>query len=300
MSDYEVPFLKRRSVQLTALLLALIIFAVYSLRTENASERQLRVAALAFLEAADAGNFAVCRGQTKLEDDRFRFFIENRKALGKASERTLARQEPLRFNERTGYLYTFQTKFDDIPLRESVAVLAGPDGATDIFSARFHYPRLPRPLPHTHYNGPEREEIRAQTLAGVQAFDQGNWKYFQSIARHETGSARADNAAPLIRFKERFGNPVNRSPLQEIRHQDGLPGCSNLQIVCVVNRTSYKMKETILLSEEIVYLVRDAMMPHPTWEVYAFDPGKPRKITVPRPPAARPDRRKPAAPAPQP
>ena len=71
--------------------------------------------------------------------------------------------------------------------------------------------------------------------------------------------------------------------MQETRYQETLPGCLHLGILRVTNRTSYKVKNVTWVAEEFVWLVLNRLYDQPRWEVYAFEPGKPQRLTPPPP-----------------
>ncbi len=278
--DRSVPFWRQRTFYMILLFLAIIGYGAYRfLWSGPPSDKALQQMALSFLESGDRGEFEECRKMTSIPEARLLMFRENRKSLGELKSRQLRRQEPLRFNTRTGFIYFFSSKFENANVREVIAVLGEPDKPLDIFSVRYEYERLPRPNSSQHYNGLDAAAVRRQAARASQAFDRCEWKYFEAISRRDTGHERRNAGAPLKAFQEKFGKPVNRSSALEMRYVESLPGCVNLSIIRVLNQTSYKVKEVVHTAEEYVYLVRDRAAEKPEWTVYAFTPGTPKKIT---------------------
>ncbi len=278
--DDSVPFWRKRIFQLVLLLLAVIAYGTYRLFwTGPPTDAALQKAATTFLEAGDRGDFDACRKMTAIPEERFAMYRENRKSLGELKSRDLRRQDPLRFNTKTGFIYFYSSKFANANIREVIAVLGEPEKPLDIFSVRYEYERLPRPESSQHYNGLEGAFIRQQAARAAQAYDRREWKYFESISRRDTGYERRNAGAALRAFMDKFGRSINRTPALEMRYTESLPGCVNLSIVRVLNQTSYKMNDAVYLSDEYVYLVRDSSAEKPEWAVYAFNPGIPKKIT---------------------
>ncbi len=269
------------------LLLLLIVVAIgvfgYRLCSGSMTDRTLETAALRFLEAGDAGDFDLCRQLTGLDGQRFAVFRANRSSLGALKSRTLVSRSPLRFNQRTGWLFFFDGNFENGVVREEIAVLTEPGKEPDVYSVRYEYARLPRPVSRSHYSGSGSAAIRAQVERCAEAYDRREWKYFEAIARRETGNERRGAGQGLEKFRKRFGDPVARSLMQETRYQETLPGCLHLGILRVTNRTSYKVKNVTWVAEEFVWLVLNRMDDQPRWEVYAFEPGKPQRLTPPPP-----------------
>ena len=211
------------------LLLLLIAVAIgifgYRLFSGGMADRTLEAAALRFLEAGDAGDFELCRKLTGLDGQRFAVFRANRSSLGALKERTLVSRSPLRFNQRTGWLFFFNGNFENGAVREEIAVLTEPGKEPDVYSVRYEYARLPRPVSRVHYSGSAAAAVRAQVERCAEAYDHREWKYFEAIARRETGNERRGAGRGLENFRKRFGDPVARSLMQEVRYQETLPGC---------------------------------------------------------------------------
>jgi hypothetical protein len=278
--DDSIPFWRKRIFQLVVVLLAVIGYGTYRLIwTGPPSDAALQKAATTFLEAGDRGEFEVCRKMTAIPEERLAMYRENRKSLGELKSRDLRRQDPLRFNTKTGFIYFYSSKFENANIREVIAVLGEPEKPLDIFSVRYEYERLPRPESSQHYNGIDGAFVRQQAARAAQAYDRGEWKYFEAIARRDTGHERRNAGAALKAFQDKFGKPINRTSALEMRYTESLPGCVNLAIIRVLNQTSYKVKDVVYLADEYVYLVLDRAAEKPEWAVYAFNPGMPRKIT---------------------
>ena len=113
----------------------------------------------------------------------------------------------------------------------------------------------------------------------AQAFDKGEWKYFEALGRREIGYERRGAGRPLMQFQKRFGAAVSRAPMLSVRFQRALPGCVHLSLMQVVNRTGYRVKNVSFDCEETVYFVLDMTAVKPEWQVYAFTPGSPRRVT---------------------
>ena len=87
-----------------------------------------------------------------------------------------------------------------------------------------------------------------------------------------------------MQFQKRFGVAVSRAPMLSVRFQRALPGCVHLSLMQVVNRTGYRVKNVSFDCEETVCFVLDMTAVKPEWQVYAFTPGSPRRVTpLPKP-----------------
>ncbi len=280
MMDRSTPLWRQRWFWLLLLLLAVGAWAVWHWLGGSASDRTLEKTALSFLGSADAGDFESCRKQTGIEDRRFAMFKANRESLGALKERRLVRREPLRFNNRTGWLFYFSSQFENARIREIIAVLTEADKPVEIFSVRYEYERLPRPTPTAHYSGLDAAAVRQQAQRAALAYDRGEWKFFEAIGRRDVGYERRGAGKALAKVQEKFGKVINRSTAAELRYVESLPGCINLSVIRVLNRTSYQVKNQVFTADEYVYLVLDRAAEKPEWAVYGFTPGTPRRIRV--------------------
>lgn len=303
-SDADIPFWRRRIVWLAAALVAVLTVVTVRSCRDVTGETFLRKRAEAFLTAGDREDFEACRKAGTLEEKQLRIYRLNRQSLGKLVNRSAARATPLKFGAKEGYLFTFVSRFAEADgIEERVAVLVEPESRkVEIFSVNYHYRRMPRPELKDSYPGTIPADVRAKTLRTGQAFDHGEWKYFEALGRREIGYERRGAGAPLARFQQRFGKATSRAPMMSVRFQRSLPGCVHLSLMRVTNRTGYRVKNISYDCEETVFFMLDMTAQHPEWQVYAFSPGQPKRITpLPkkRPaakPAAKPAEAKPAAP----
>ena len=292
--DMSVPFWQRRIVWLCGVLVLALALVVFRSCRDVTGEAKLRQYAMNFLESADAGDYETCRKVGTMAERDWNVFRLNRQSLGKLKMRTPGRVTPLKFGTREGYLFAFVSDFEEAAgLQENIAVLANPESrSVEIFSAHYKYRHLPRPELKDSYPGRIPSDIRAKTLRTAQAFDKGEWKYFEAIGRREIGYERRGAGRPLMQFQKRFGTAVSRAPMLSVRFQRALPGCVHLSLMQVVNRTGYRVKNVSFDCEETVYFVLDMTAVKPEWQVYAFTPGSPRRVTpLPKKPAVQ----KPAA-----
>ena len=280
-SSYEMPFWRRRIVWLCGILLLAAGFVVFRSCRDVTGEARLREFALAFLEAGDLGDFQKCRSVGTMAEKDLHVFRLNRQSLGKLVKRTPGRVTPLKFGEKEGFLFAFISDFEaGTGLQENIAVLAEPSRRTvEIFSAHYKYRRLIRPETTESYPGRIPADIRVKTLRTAQAFDKQEWKYFEALGRRGLGYERRGAGRPLMQFQKKYGVAVSRAPMLSVRVQRSLPGCVHLSVMQVVNRTGYTVKNIFYDCDETVYFVLDVTAPKPEWQVYAFHPGTPRRIT---------------------
>ena len=279
--DTAVPFWRRRIVWLVGVLVLSLIYVLFRSCRDVTGEARLRECALEFLEAADAGDYENCRKAGTMKDRDLHVFRLNRESLGKLVKRTPGRVTPLRFGEKQGYLFAFVSDFEEgTGLQENIAVLAHPEKREmEIFSAHYKYQRLIRPELKESYPGRIPPDVRAKVLRTAQAFDKKEWKYFEALGRREVGYERRGAGRPLMQFQKRFGVAVSRAPMLSVRYQQTLPGCVHLALMQVVNRTGYRVKNVSYDCDETVHFMLDRTAVKPEWQVYAFSPGTPRRIT---------------------
>lgn len=280
-SNYEVPFWRRRIVWLCGILILAAGWMVFRGCRAVTGEEYLREFACSFLEAGDRGDFETCRRVGTMAEKDLHVFRLNRQSLGRLVKRTPGRITPLKFGQKEGYLFSFTSDFAEAAgLQENIAVLANPESReVEIFSAHYKYRRLIRPAGTESYPGRIPADIRTKTLRTAQAFDQGEWKYFEALGRRELGYERRGAGKPLMQFQKRFGTAVSRAPMLSVRVQRSLPGCVHLSVMQVVNRTGYRVKNISYDCDETVYFVLDMTAAKPEWQVYAFHPGTPKRIT---------------------
>lgn len=279
--DISIPFWRRRIVWLCGFLVLALLLVLFRSCRDVTGEAKLREYAMQFLEAADAGDYEACRKVGTMAERDWNVFRLNRQSLGKLLKRTPGRVTPLKFGMREGYLFAFISDFEEASgLQENIAVLANPESRTmEIFSAHYKYRHLPRPELKDSYPGRIPSDVRSKTLRAAQAFDRKEWKYFEAIARREIGYERRGAGRPLMQFQKRFGVAVSRSSMLSVRFQRALPGCVHFSLMQVVNRTGYLVKNVSYDCEETVYFVLDMTAVKPEWQVYAFSPGSPRRVT---------------------
>ena len=280
-NDAGIPFWRRRIVWLAAILLAVITVVVVRSCRDVTGDAFLRKRAAAFLEAGDRGDFEACRKAGTLEERQMRVYRLNRQSLGKLVRREPSRTTPLKFGKKEGYLFTFLSDFAEASgIEERVAVLAEPESRqVEIFSVGYHYRRIPRPELKDSYPGSIPADVRTKVLRTAQAFDNGEWKYFEAICRREIGYERRGAGVPLAKFQQRFGKAVSRAPMYQVRFQRSLPGSVHLSLMRVTNRTGYRVKNVSYDCDETVFMVMDVTAERPDWQVYAFSPGQPKRIT---------------------
>ena len=298
-TEVQVPLWRRRIVWLAAVLLAVLTAAVVRGCRDVTGESFLRGRAQNFLEAGDREDFEACRKAGTLAERQLRVYRLNRQSLGKLVKRSPYRCAALKFGKKEGYLFTFVSDFAEASgIEERVAVLAEPESRqVEIFSVSYRYRTLPRPELPDSYPGAIPADVRAKVLRTGQAFDSGEWKYFEALGRREIGYERRSAGAPLARFQKRFGKPVSRAPMYQVRFRRSLPGCVHLSLLRVVNRTGYREKNVSYDCDETVFFVLDMTADRPEWQVYAFDPGRPKRITpLPKVKPKAPSSSAPAAP----
>jgi len=188
-SDADIPFWRRRIVWLAAALVAVLTVVTVRNCRDVTGETFLRKRAEAFLTAGDREDFEACRKAGTLEEKQLRIYRLNRQSLGKLVSRSAARATPLKFGAKEGYLFTFVSRFAEADgIEERVAVLVEPESRkVEIFSVNYHYRRMPRPELKDSYPGTIPADVRAKTLRTGQAFDHGEWKYFEALGRREIG-----------------------------------------------------------------------------------------------------------------